>query len=79
MSARSGARLSPKDHGGLGSRKATDWFRLTIYLRMRGGDRSRGPYLQADETPVRCQDPDEGSGETLTRSWVSLGDQPARG
>jgi transposase len=66
MSARWGAKLSRKTMadwvGG-----AADWLR-PIYLRMREG-LIKGPYLQADETPVRCQDPDEGNGKTLL-GWL---------
>ena len=53
MSARWGAKLSRKTMadwvGG-----AADWFR-PIYLRDEGGTDQGSPYLQADETPVRCR------------------------
>ena len=46
---------------------AADWFR-PIYLRMREG-LIKGQFLQADETPIRCQDPDEPSGKTFL-GWL---------
>jgi transposase len=66
MSARWGAKLSRKTMADWVGGSA-DWFR-PIYLRMREG-LIRGPYLQADETPVRCQDPDEPSGKTFL-GWL---------
>jgi hypothetical protein len=66
MSARWGAKLSRKTMADWVA-GAADWFR-PIYLRMR--ERLiQGRYLQADETPIRCQDPDEGRGETLL-GWL---------
>lgn len=41
---------------------AGEWLK-PIYRRMRAG-LIAGPYLQADETPMRCQDPDAPSGKT---------------
>jgi len=61
MSERWGAKLSRKT--------MADWVEVTgewlkpIYRRMRGGLLA-GPYLQADETPMKCQDPDAPSGKT---------------
>lgn len=62
MSERWGARLSRQS--------MADWVAVTaewlrpIYLRMKERLRS-GRYLQADETPIRCQDPDEPTGKTF--------------
>lgn len=62
MSERWGARLSRQT--------MADWVAVTaqwlrpIYLRMKERLRS-GRYLQADETPIRCQDPDEPTGKTF--------------
>jgi transposase len=62
MSARWGARLS--------RRSMADWVAFTaqwlrpIYLRMKEQLLS-GHYVQADETPIRCQDPDEPTGKTF--------------
>jgi transposase len=61
MSARWGAKLSRKT--------MSDWMAVAgewlqpIYRRMRA-ELIAGPYLQADETPVRCQDPDAPVGKT---------------
>jgi len=61
MSARWGAKLSRKS--------MADWVAATserlepICLRMKKG-LIAGPYLQADETPIRCQDPDAPPGKT---------------
>lgn len=57
-----------------------DWIRLTaewlepIYRRMLQGLLS-GSYLQADETPVRCNDPDEKRGGT-TEGWLWVISRP---
>lgn len=62
MSERWGARLSRQS--------MADWVGVTaewlrpIYLRMKERLLS-GRYLQADETPIRCQDPDEPTGKTF--------------
>jgi transposase len=62
MSARWGARLSRQS--------MVDWVRIAsewlepIYARMLSGLLAGG-YLQADETPVQCNDPDEKHGGTL--------------
>jgi transposase len=57
-----------------------DWIRITsewlepIYRRMRGRLIS-GDYLQADETPVRCNDPDERRGGT-SEGWLWVISRP---
>lgn len=62
MSERWGARLSRQS--------MADWVAVTaqwlrpIYQRMKERLLS-GRYLQADETPIRCQDPDEPKGKTF--------------
>jgi hypothetical protein len=62
MSDRWGARLSRQS--------MADWVAVTaqwlrpIYRRMKERLLS-GQYLQADETPIRCQDPDERTGKTF--------------
>lgn len=62
MSERWGARLSRQS--------MADWVAVTaqwlrpIYQRMKERLLS-GRYLQADETPIRCQDPDEPKGRTF--------------
>ena len=62
MSERWGARLSRQS--------MADWVAVTaqwlrpIYRRMKERLLS-GQYLQADETPIRCQDPDEPTGKTF--------------
>lgn len=62
MSERWGARLSRQS--------MADWVRIAsewlepIYARMLAGLLAGG-YLQADETPVKCNDPDEKHGGTL--------------
>lgn len=62
MSERWGARLSRQS--------MADWVAVTaqwlrpIYQRMKAQLLS-GRYLMADETPVRCQDPDEPKGKTF--------------
>jgi transposase len=66
MSARWGAKLSRKS--------MADWVGVAaerlqpIYLKMREG-LINGPYLQADETPIRCQDPDAQDGKTI-EGWL---------
>lgn len=61
MSARWGAKLSRKS--------MSDWVALTgewlkpVYQRMKQG-LIEGPYVQADETPMKCQDPDAPAGKT---------------
>ena len=66
MSARWGAKLSRKTMADWVEVMAY-WFR-PIYQRMREALIS-GAYLQADETPIRCQDPDEPGGKTL-QGWL---------
>ena len=62
MSERWGARISRQS--------MADWVRIAsewlepIYARMLAGLLAGG-YLQADETPVKCNDPDEKHGGTL--------------
>jgi transposase len=57
-----------------------DWIRITaewlepIYRQMLRGLLS-GSYLQADETPVRCNDPDEKRGGT-TEGWLWVISRP---
>ena len=56
------------------------WVRLAaehlepLYKRMRG-DLLEGGYIQADETPVRCNDPDEKRGGT-TQGWLWVISRP---
>ena len=72
MSARWGARLSRQS--------MSDWVELTaywldpIYRQMLKGLREGG-YLQADETPLRCHDPDEKRG-TTTQGWLWVISRP---
>jgi transposase len=72
MSARWGARLSRQS--------MCDWIELTaywlepIYRRMLARLRAGG-YLQADETPLRCHDPDEKRG-TTTQGWLWVISRP---
>jgi transposase len=61
MSARWGAKLSRKS--------MADWVaetseRLEPICRLMKKRLIEGPYLQADETPIRCQDPDAPPGKT---------------
>ena len=57
-----------------------DWIRITaewlepIYRKMHKR-LLEGPYLQADETPVRCNDPDEKRGGT-TEGWLWVISRP---
>jgi len=57
-----------------------DWIRITaellepIYKQMHRRLLA-GPYLQADETPVRCNDPDEKRGGT-TQGWLWVVSRP---
>jgi transposase len=66
MSKRWGAPLSRQT--------MADWIALTaqwlepIYRQMHRGLLA-GDYIQADETPVRCNDPDEKRGGT-TQGWL---------
>jgi transposase len=72
MSARWGARISRQT--------MCDWIEMTafwlenIYKRMLQG-LLEGGYLQADETPVRCHDPDEKRGKT-TQGWLWVISRP---
>jgi len=72
MSQRWGATLSRQT--------MADWIRLTagwlepLYRRMYH-DLLQGGYVQADETPVRCNDPDEKRGGT-TQGWLWVISQP---
>jgi transposase len=52
---------------------ASDWLE-PIYRRMLTNLR-RGGYLQADETPIRCHDPDEKRGAT-TQGWLWVISRP---
>jgi transposase len=52
---------------------ASDWLE-PIYRRMLTNLRSGG-YLQADETPIRCHDPDEKKGAT-TQGWLWVISRP---
>ena len=52
---------------------ASDWL-APIYRRMLVNLR-RGRYLQADETPIRCNDPDEKAGGT-TQGWLWVISRP---
>jgi transposase len=66
MSERWGAKLSRQS--------MADWVAAAaerlqpIYLRMKAALLA-GRYLQADETPIRCQDPDHPSGKTF-EGWL---------
>ncbi|HEY4300648.1 MAG TPA: IS66 family transposase [Candidatus Didemnitutus sp.] len=66
MLARWGAKIS--------SQTMTDWVRISaewlepLYKRMQH-DLLAGGYVQADETPIRCNDPDEKRGGT-TQGWL---------
>ena len=57
-----------------------DWIRITaewlefIYKRMHQR-LLEGSYLQVDETPVRCNDPDEKNGGT-TEGWLWVVSRP---
>jgi transposase len=72
QSARWGASISRQT--------MADWIRITaewlepIYRQMLRGLLS-GSYLQADETPVRCNDPDEKRGGT-TEGWLWVISRP---
>lgn len=72
MSQRWGATLSRQT--------MADWIRLTaewlepLYRRMYH-DLLAGGYVQADETPVRCNDPDEKRGGT-TQGWLWVISKP---
>jgi transposase len=52
---------------------ASDWLE-PIYRRMLTNLRAGG-YLQADETPIRCHDPDEKKG-TTTQGWLWVISRP---
>lgn len=52
---------------------ASDWL-APIYRRMLTNLRAGG-YLQADETPIRCHDPDEKKGAT-TQGWLWVISRP---
>jgi transposase len=72
QSQRWGARLSRQS--------MADWIRITaewlepIYRRMHQRLLA-GPYLQADETPIRCNDPDHKKGGT-TEGWLWVISRP---
>jgi transposase len=72
QSARWGAEISRKT--------MADWIRITtewlepVYRRMHQR-LLEGPYLQADETPVRCNDPDEKRGGT-SEGWLWVISRP---
>ena len=72
MLARWGARIS--------SQTMTDWVRFgsewlePLYKRMQH-DLLNGDYIQADETPIRCNDPDEKNGGT-TQGWLWVISKP---
>ena len=72
MLARWGAKIS--------SQTMTDWVRLAaewlqpLYKRMHEGLLAGG-YVQVDETPVRCNDPDLRDGKT-TQGWLWVISQP---
>ncbi len=72
MSARWGAAISRQT--------MADWIAITaqwlepIYRRMQA-DLLGGGYVQADETPVRCNDPDEKRGGT-TQGWLWVISRP---
>jgi transposase len=72
MSARWGATITRQT--------MTDWMALTaqwlepIYRRMYH-ELLQGGYVQADETPVRCNDPDEKRGGT-TQGWLWVISRP---
>jgi transposase len=72
MSKRWGASLSRQT--------MADWVRITaqwlepIYQQMLS-ELLKGSYLQADETPVRCNDPDEKHGGT-TEGWLWVISRP---
>ena len=72
MSARWGATLTRQT--------MADWMALTaqwlepIYRRMHH-ELLQGGYVQADETPVRCNDPDEKRGGT-TQGWLWVISRP---
>ena len=72
QSERWGARLSRQtmmDWVALGA----GW--LEIIYRLMRQDLLGGDYLQADETPVRCQDPDEHPGKTM-QGWLWVISRP---
>ncbi len=72
MSARWGASISRQS--------MADWIAITaqwlepVYRRMQVGLLGGG-YVQADETPVRCNDPDEKRGGT-TQGWLWVISRP---
>lgn len=66
MSARWGAKISRKTMADWVEVAAT-WLR-PVYLQMYQELLASG-YLQADETPIRCQDPDEPTGKTF-QGWL---------
>jgi len=66
MSERWGARLSRKTMADWVA-IAADWLQ-PVYLKMREALIGSG-YLQADETPIRCQDPDAPDGKT-SQGWL---------
>ena len=72
MSARWGATLPRQS--------MADWIGITagwlepIYRRMKA-ELLAGGYVQADETPVRCNDPDEKRGGT-TQGWLWVISRP---
>jgi len=62
------------------SQTMTDWVRLSadwlepLYKKMQH-DLLAGDYIQADETPVRCNDPDQKRGGT-TQGWLWVISKP---
>jgi transposase len=66
MSARWGAKL-PRQSMADWVASAAFWLK-PLYLKMREA-LIAGQYLQADETPIRCQDPDEPTGKTF-EGWL---------
>jgi transposase len=72
MLARWGAKIS--------CQTMTDWVRICaewlepLYNRMKR-DLLKGGYLQVDETPIRCNDPDEKRGGT-TQGWLWVISKP---
>jgi len=72
MLARWGAKISRQ--------RMNDWVRFgaewlePLYKRMQH-DLLTGDYIQADETPIRCNDPDEKNGGT-TQGWLWVISKP---
>ena len=68
-------QMSPRWGASISRQTMSDWIEVAsdwlepIYRRMLINLRAGG-YLQADETPIRCHDPDEKEGSPTPQGWL---------